>query len=214
MSSIPSSPSRQQLESVEIYTRLLDEARVRIISSESVLNGRNALEAPLAVEFGYLQLRMLCEVVALSCLVAHGDINETRTNKFQKEYAADNIIKKLEPLHANFFPRPIELQSSPGRHHAEYITEGFLTKSELLSLYHECGDRLHRGSLAKFRSSAPKAHAADLEKLRSLGKKFAVLLNTHHVASQNNESHFVCFLSHEQTKGKSYVVLAQSPLPG
>jgi hypothetical protein len=214
MSSRTPSPSKQQLESVEIYTRLLDEARVRIISSERALSGGNALEAPLAVEFGYLQLRMLCEVVALSCLVAHGDIDETRTNKFQKEYAADNIIKKLEPLHANFFPRPIELQSSPGRHHADFLTEGFLTKSEMLALYHECGDRLHRGSLAKFRSSAPRAHLADLEKLRSLVRKFAVLLNTHHVASQNNQAHFVCFLSHEQTKGKSYVVLAQSPLRG
>jgi hypothetical protein len=43
---------------------------------------------------------MLCELIALGCLIAHGDV--TNTNYFQnKAYKADDILRKLEELHAD-----------------------------------------------------------------------------------------------------------------
>jgi hypothetical protein len=47
---------------------------------------------------------MLCELIALSCLVAHGDIQLPR--QLRKAYAADDMLKQLEALHPNYYPRP------------------------------------------------------------------------------------------------------------
>jgi hypothetical protein len=207
------SPTKQQNEAIAAYGRLLEEAVIRLKTTEGLIDGRFGVPQSLVAELGYLQLRMLCEVVALCCLIAHGDIEATRTTKLQKEYSADSILKKLEHLHPNFYPHPVNISPTPIGHHLDRIADGFLTKNELLSLYHECGARLHRGSLAKFRSSAPRVHEVDLTKLREWLLKFVVLLRSHHVASHNNLAHFICFLSHEQVDGKPLVVLAQSPLP-
>lgn len=155
---------------------------------------------------------MLCETVALSCLAAHGDIEATRTSKLQKDYAADNIIKKLEQLHANFYPHPVTVSPTSNGIHMERIASGFLTKIELVSLYHECGGRLHRGSLAKFRSTAPQAHSADISRVQEWREKFVILLRGHHIASLDNLSHYICFISHPQASGKAMVAHALSPL--
>jgi hypothetical protein len=203
----------QQNDAITAYARLLDEAVVRLTTIEGLVDDRFGVPSSLVAELGYLQLRMLCELVALCCLIAHGDIEATRATKLQKEYAADKLIKMLEPLHPNFYPRPVNVSPTSTGHHIDRITEGFLTKAELLGLYHECGDRLHRGSLAKFRSSAPRVHETDLAKLRGWLSKFVILLRSHHVASYNNLAHFICFLSHEQVAGKALVMLATSPLP-
>jgi hypothetical protein len=168
--------TKQHREAISAQVRLLDEAAVRIAAINSVLAQDQSWHPSLSVEFSYFQLRMLCETVALSCLVAHGDIEATRTSKLQNGYAADNIIKKLEQLHANFYPHPVTVSATANGMHLERISSGFLAKAEFLSLYHECGARLHRGSLAKFRSTAPQAHDADIALAQEWREKFVILL--------------------------------------
>ena len=195
------SPSKQQLDAIATYTRLLDEAKVRLVGLTDAIDGKMLLPEQLVADFCYLELRMLCELVALGCLVAHGDIEATISSKLQKEYAADSIVKKLEQLHQNFYPRPVTVSRTANGHHIERIESGYLSKSELTALYHSCGDYLHRGSLTKFRSTAPKRYSAEREKLIQWQRKFVVLLTTHHIASLSNQSHYLCYLSHEQAKG-------------
>lgn len=207
------SPTSQQTEAITAYARLLDEASVRLAVIDDLVAGRTPSPTPITAEFGYLQLRMLCEVVALGCLVAHGDIQATRTSRLQREYAADSILNKLEQLHSNFYPHPALVSPTKLGHHVEHIKTGFPTKAELLRLYHECGERLHRGSLSKFRAPNSFANKADLVKLGEWREKFRVLLASHILSSKNNLSHFICFISHKQAAGKALVVLAQSPLP-
>src|ERR1700694_4323679 len=36
-------------------------------------------------ELSFLEFRMICELIALGCLVAHGDIKETKTKKLQSQ---------------------------------------------------------------------------------------------------------------------------------
>jgi hypothetical protein len=102
MAMTPHAPTKQQLEASNLYADLLEEAKIRIFSIDAAINGRTALPAPLVREYSYLQLRMLCELIALGCLTAHGEIKATQAAKLQKEYAADEIIKRLEDLHPNF----------------------------------------------------------------------------------------------------------------
>ena len=205
--------TKQQEEAITILAKLLSEAVVRISAIDNAFVRNQLMPPSLGVEFSYLQLRMLCETVALSCLVAHGDIEASQSSKLLKDYAADSIIKKLEHLHPNFYPHPITAAVNIDTIHMERISSGFLTKAELIALYHECGNRLHRGSLAKFRSTAPQAHSADISRIHEWREKLVILLKGHHIASLNNLSHYVCFLSHQQMDGKPLVMFAMSPLP-
>jgi len=200
-------PSKQR-EVIAAYKIILDEARTRILSINTILSGTSSLPPWLTAELGYIQLRMLCELVALGCLVAHGDIEATKSNKLQDAYAADNIIKRLEQLHSNFYPRPIICNFSPGRIHIEHVESGFLTKDELLTLYYECGRFLHRGSLKEMYHPSNPKHPPQIERVLEWGKKFSTLLSQHQISSFTNRKHLLCFISHHQADGNAFVAMA------
>jgi hypothetical protein len=55
-----------------LYYALMWEAKGRIRSVEMIANGRTAFFSPMAArESCFLQLRMLCELIALACVAAH-----------------------------------------------------------------------------------------------------------------------------------------------
>lgn len=193
------------------YANILDEIRTRILGINTIVTGTASLPSWITAELCYSQLRMLCELVALGCLLAHGNIDATKGKKFQKEYAADDILRQLEQLHPNFYPHPIVCTFSPGNVHIERVESGYLTKQELIVLYHECGGHLHRGSLSSiFHPTKPKQPPA-IEQALSWGMKFSNLLSQHHIASSTNKTHLLAFLSHHQANGNAFVAIAQSP---
>ena len=80
-----------------LYADLMEEAKARIAAIDTAINKTTALLPPTFIqEFCFLQLRMLCELIALGCLVAHGDIAET--SKLKAEWSADDIIKALKKI--------------------------------------------------------------------------------------------------------------------
>jgi len=142
-------PQSELEKSCQIYGRLMEEIKRRHSVIAQVLNGTISIPQMAAFEFCYVQLRKICEVFALACLAAHGDIPGVRA-KLRSTYNADQIIKQLSRIHQRFYPvpskqtldqvtqRPIEVTP---------ITTGCLTKDEFLALYGECGNYLHRGSI-------------------------------------------------------------------
>jgi hypothetical protein len=100
----PRNPTPQQLAAMRLYQGLMEEVKTRFAAIEHAVNNRTGLGPRFVYEFGYLQLRYLCELVALGCLVAHGDITET--NKLRKEYSATRIMQSLSALHPDFYPVP------------------------------------------------------------------------------------------------------------
>jgi hypothetical protein len=106
-----------------------------------------------AAELAYLQLRMICELIALGCLAVHGDVPGSRTARLRTTSKADFIIKALEKLHSNFYPVPCEIRYNLNNQPWAIMDERdadplpVLDKSSLLSLYYECGSFLHRGDL-------------------------------------------------------------------
>lgn len=204
-------PQTNRSPDVIAYANVLDEIRARILGINTIVAGTTSLPSWMTAELCYLQLRLLCELVAIGCLLAHGDIDATKSKKIQKQYAADDILKQLEQLHPNFYPHPVVCTFSPSNVHIERIESGYLTKQELITLYHECGGHLHRGSLNSiFHTTKPK-QPPTLERALSWGAKFSNLLSQHHIASHTNQSHFLAFLSHHQANGNALVAVAQSP---
>src|SRR5262249_13403335 len=141
----------EQEAAMRLYAQLLEEAKVRIAAIEAILNGSLIMPGPIAHEFCYLQLRFLCELIALGCLVLHGDIKDPKATKKAKEgklgkaWSAETIIDELGKLHPAFYPRPTTRLRTPNGFHLEDLKEEYLTKEELVRLYRICGDNLHRG---------------------------------------------------------------------
>jgi hypothetical protein len=204
----------QQLDAGNLYAGLLEEAKGRITSIDAAIHGRMGLPAPLVREYSYLQIRMLCELIALGCLIAHGDIAATHTVTLQTAWSADKIIRRLERLHSNFYPHPIRLSVTPGHVHFDRLESGFLTKGELLKLYNKkCGDELHRGSLKDLLATTQQTQPPNFADIADWTNKIIALLNQHHIASVDNLSHFICVLKHPESGDHAAVAIALSPLP-
>jgi hypothetical protein len=138
------------------YCSIMDEIKFRIEWIKNVIHAKIMIAETIGRDIGFLELRMICELIAFGCLVAHGDIKETRPGKFMTKYQADFFVKAMASLHADFYPKP--MLRVPGQEPIPTTvgqivlpppprTSGFLTQSDLTALYHDCGERLHRGYL-------------------------------------------------------------------
>jgi hypothetical protein len=127
------------MKPLNAYLGLMEEASYRLLAMDTALEGRTGLPPGAIKEYCFLQLRMLCELIALGCLTAHGDL---QTGKLKDAYEADKIIRRLQRLHPDFYPiAAIRTDKGP-----RLYEDGFLTKEALTKLYWRCGDVLHRGS--------------------------------------------------------------------
>jgi len=199
----------KQRIALDQYADLMEEAKLRLQCIDHALSGQTGLLAPAVREFCFLQLRMLCEDVALGCLTVHGDIGPTA--KLRKQYAADKIISQLERLHPNFYPMACtQTCGGPAIYDAQVMKDGYLTKPELLRLYKRCGNHLHRGNIETlFSATGPHSHPhfPDIEAWRT--KMYALL--KYHAIFLFNEKQMVLFvLNNIEAKGRVTWALLES----
>jgi hypothetical protein len=202
------SATTKQRAALDLYAGLMEEVKVRLSSIDIAIAGRMGLAGPMVREFCFLQLRMLCELIALGCLTAHGDI--LAGTKLRKEYAADKIVDQLEKLHPHFYPRACtQSTKSPTGFDAVIMTDGFLTKPDLLKLYGKCGDALHRGSLKKLLSleTPTQIHFSDIVSWR---QRITTLLNYHAIFLLDNKHMVLCALRNVANNDRVNWVLLES----
>jgi hypothetical protein len=193
----------QQRQAIELYQNLMREIKVRLESMTTLTSSTIPLPVKLAQEYCWLQIRMTCELIALGCLVAHGDI--TKSNKFTKTYQADKIMNTLENLHVSFFPIPVKRTRTemPRGWHLEPLKSGYLTKTEFLKLYNQrCGYELHRGSLKTILTKAKvMVPAGDFSEIQSWITKIMKLLDHHSILLLGSDEGIVCQMSNADTGG-------------
>jgi hypothetical protein len=177
---------------IQLYCDLMEEIKHRhkIISAVTHDTLVQYLPPRAIEEFCYLQVRMICELIALASLVAHGDVKGTRTNRISKRYEADWIMKTMERLHPNFYPRPSRqmCDAAGGLMAVEEILSGYLTRSDLSKLYAECGNALHRGTLKTVLSRANRA-VPDFNRVQDWLQKIVTLLNHHQSPRTSTSDH-------------------------
>jgi hypothetical protein len=132
-------------EAMDAYSILMHEAKRRLFAIDTALEGKTGLPNGVICEFCFLELRILCELIALGCLTANGDL---MTGKLRETWQADKIIRGLEELHPKFYP------------YTE-LKEGVFTKEELVKLWRKCGDVLHRGTFETLWSRLRYADAVE-----------------------------------------------------
>jgi hypothetical protein len=163
----------------ELYANIMLEIRNRVDIVGYAARELYNIPKIAAYELSYLQFRLICELIALSSLAAHGDIPATRSGRLTKTYQADAILNMLEQLHPEFYPIPSRqvLDANGKVRELVPITSGFLTKKELLSLYHETSGLLHRGAMRDYK---PRT-AGDFKKILQTLEKITTLLNHHQI---------------------------------
>lgn len=185
-----------QPENGQIYAEIMGEIKLRLRAVETCAKGIVPLDLPVVKEFCFLQIRMICELTALACLVAHGDL--VKTKKLKDEHAADKIIHALGKLHDDFFPRAVRWTQGPN---GKIIHElkGMMTKEEMRTMYHQCGDFLHRGNVEKFLNE-PVPRQIPIQEIYDKAQRIADLLAMHTVSMIGYTQHFICILNNEEGK--------------
>ena len=132
------------------YCDLMEEIKWRDKSIIGFLNMPRAqkdsfvIPPPLMVDFCYLQLRIICELIALGCMLMHKDIPETRTKNMRTEWNATKMAALMKRLHPNFFPDPLFADDVKKARGSDFK---YLTKERFNRLYGDISKKIHRGSL-------------------------------------------------------------------
>ena len=197
-------------QAMQSYADLMEEIKSRLEGLNAAVNGRTALSPQLVKEFGYLQLRMICELIALSALIAHGDIPATQKGELRTAWAADRIVKALTELHPDFFPVPDRKEHQGNGHiHMAEAPPGALTKEELITLVGRAGSILHRGHIkALMKTKSPVQHRYD--DIVGWGMKIVALLEQHRILFADGRRVYYVALRAEQTQGKVLIVLGEA----
>jgi hypothetical protein len=132
-------------------------------------------------EICYLQLRLLCELIILGCAVAQGELADLKAKRIKKTWHAAELAAKLQELHPDFYPVPgAQVLGGNGKvERLETVKGGFLTLAQLRTLYAECGDRLHVGSLERVLND--RRPNIDLNRIRWWQDLIVRLLNHHQI---------------------------------
>ena len=158
------------------------ELVVRIDLVAHACEGRLNLAPPYAREYCYLQFRRMCELIALGCLQLHGDLPSARSGGVAKEWHAEKIMRRLQKEHPHSFPQCVSRSEVNGI--ANLIANSkpnALSFTQFRSLYHECGEALHRGTI---KSIGNETHPgpAEYERLLAWQARIVDLMNQNFVA--------------------------------
>jgi hypothetical protein len=198
---------KREQAAIDLYANLMEEAKVRFYLINMAVGGKTGLPERGVREFCFLQIRMLCEIIALACLAANGNTKETRAKDPQKSAYADKIVKRLGEVSPEFYPRPAIDQGGSGAIRLVPAKEPFLTADELIKLYGLCGDNLHRGSLKRLLE--PKGlFPAKYEDIVGWANKIVKLLDRHYITLGDKKTVVVCLLGESYPKGRVRIALA------
>jgi hypothetical protein len=203
-------PTERDLEDANRYVSIMREIKQRAESINSITGSNLGVPPPFLQEYGYLQLRMICELVGIACLVAHGDIADDARGVNPKSYKPGEILNALEALHPSFFPTPRTMNFKENEVELLVGNPNAITKAELISLWGRSGDYLHRGGLKKLGSSNVTG-PVNFQALNETGQKILDLLSVHLISRVGGNFHFLTALSAPQIDGDVLVSIAEGP---
>jgi len=196
-------------QAMEAYRGLMVEVKYRTEAIDAILAGKVPLRAKIAEETAYLQLRMICELIAIGCLIIHGDLSAKKTDPLQS-YKADWILTVLGKMHPKFFPVALEHEDEPTTPPAwVHKSTGFLTRNDLIELYNRhAGERLHRGSA---RNVLKNNKPLQFKEVRQWRDKVVSLLTRHIITSPDEKTICYFIMNDGQDRVHSALFVAQSP---
>jgi hypothetical protein len=182
-----------QHEMMERYRSLMAEIRKRIDTIPPCTHNQTGLDRHFEWEICFLQLRKICELISLGCLVAHGDIEKVHARALRKAWNPNDIITEMEKLHPRFFPIAAELKGTKdGIKQFTRAPSGHLTKEDLLDIYGKAGDALHSGNLRSI--ARGRAIKIRFSEINTWTKQVIDLLKVHFILPKHGKGGLLCIL--------------------
>lgn len=190
---------RSFMEEIKVRTEAIDRFLKRIADERG--GGDTFTDAEAAI----LQVRYICELIALATVAAHDLVGVT--SRILKSWNAEDTFKQLAAMNPNSFPRAIR-PSADIKNHFE-LQKGEMDFAELKKIYSACGENLHRGALKHFFNEARRAY--DAEALVEWVNRIKSLLNMHVVMIL--EQGIIIHVTLSDNTGGVAVVFTQSEGP-
>jgi hypothetical protein len=204
--------SRDIDATLRLYMAFMDEIKERIALIEHIaghtiplprLSVRpRVLAGRASFEVCQLQVRLICEALALACLTAHGEIPEVQGKDLRKAYEADKIMSRLEKLHPDFYPIRTHVTFSEEGPHVQGLRDRGIRKTALIAAYNDTGNYLHRGTMK--RVDLGEVPPVDVEKVLAWNADLIDLLfSTHMIGRRGANQAIVCTMSASQNGGNA-----------
>jgi hypothetical protein len=137
-----------EIERAKNYSNSLNEIRLRLALLESICEGTLTTgNENFDYEVAAVNLRKILEHIAFGSLTANSVAYEAAYSNIEKIWRAKNLLDKLEHIHVDFYPQPLEppkiTDGTPRRLHFEMLSAGFLTRAEFVELYDLCSKVIH-----------------------------------------------------------------------
>lgn len=202
--------TKKRKDLLNLYAALIQEVKIRLFCINDTLNKPPKLPEKVVVEFYFLQLRMICELIAIACLVAHGEKVDKNAKSLKKKYKADEIVNKLEQLEPDFYPHPHQMsQEENGDFHLGEIGIEYLKKEDLIKLYRSCGSQLHRGNLKNLLKSNVSSNKEHKE-IYMWFAKIISFLNVHSIGIEGAEVRLLCQIGARNERVQVGIIEAKS----
>jgi len=185
----------------------MEEVKVRLALINNTYQNNENIPPMMVREICYLQFRFICEIIALACLVAHGDLPEAKALK--DTYEPGKIIKHLDRIKPFFYPQPMELERNESNKTVIFAgrPDSFhLTQTELPVLWGKAGDILHRSPMVKVLSKK-RNNLDDFSDVFEWSAKLTGLLNTHWITLKENKTGMFVSLQAKETNRVAVSIL-------
>src|SRR3989442_14231436 len=128
-----------EIEDTSRYIKCMQEVRARLKLIESVTAKQLTTGQPFSdVEFVFLQLRKILELIAFASLSANKEQYSAAHAKFATHWNAKRMLADLEKVNPDFYPTPsappviYPTPSAIQMKHVPAIADGFLTKDDFI----------------------------------------------------------------------------------
>lgn len=172
-------------QAVQKYLTLMGEIKRRTTVAAALANGMvHVVYKATTIESIYLQYRKMLELIALGSLVANKEVFSEVYQDFAKYWNAEFLLKDIERVNPDFYPRPIIQKPSrvPGKTEWSDRPNDYLTKDELIKLYKKCGAIMHSGN--PYGSQVDYAYYETM--VAHWGTRITNLLDAHYIRLVND----------------------------
>jgi hypothetical protein len=153
----------------------LDEVMRRLQLAKGKERERSTI---FEIELCFLQMRFVCELIALASLAAHHSYG--LKGDLLKEWHADQIFAELEEINEHCFPWPVRVtRDANGYMHIADKPDCAMARSDLKDIYGKCGRALHRGVLKHTLAGSDKTY--DVNELIDWLRAISALLAEHSI---------------------------------
>ena len=193
------------------YNTFMDEILGRLEMVHVTMKGLIIPHGLFTAEICFLQLRKVCELIALACLCAHGDLGKGVERSASEKWNVRKIMKILEELDADFYPVPVTIRVDDTRVDISgpETPSPILDKKSLLRLYERSGEVLHSGSVKRYFKGREARTDVTAEIMDGMSRTIA-LLEQHRIFLIGFDKQLVCRMQ-APPKGLAQSFIIYSP---